>query len=375
MEIIVKNIFVIHVSVGLSGGVLSVIKNLIIEQKQTLDKIGILYTNGDELIFNDPIFDDVEKIRYNTRFHFTGARLLFGIPLKKIYLQYKKKYPENKIVFHIHNVSAVGLINSIKEVPIVCSIHGLVCGGRISKVLSNIIMKKMLINNNILVGVSNKTAEYYNNILHTDKIVVVQNGVKAERDICKIKKASTELFSVGFISYLDDLKGWKYVVDAYNSLSIQYRKHIKLHLVGEIEESNQIVLKNKLKKCPETQIEYYGKIEKAGSTVIPYIDVIVLPSSSEGIPMCLLEAIGHGKIILATAVGGIPEILLDNYNGKIVERNAEDIKEKIVWLYKNPDQQIRMKENAQKLYKEKFNSKIMYEKYHNLYLMTLEGKI
>jgi glycosyltransferase involved in cell wall biosynthesis len=47
--------------------------------------------------------------------------------------------------------------------------------------------------------------------------------------------------------------------------------------------------------------------------------VVVLPSLHEGIPVCLLEAMAHGRAVVATNVGGMPELIQDGYTGILVE--------------------------------------------------------
>jgi peptidoglycan/xylan/chitin deacetylase (PgdA/CDA1 family) len=54
------------------------------------------------------------------------------------------------------------------------------------------------------------------------------------------------------------------------------------------------------------------------SEVLPLFDVFVLPSRTEGIPLALLEAMAAGRACVATAVGGVPEVIQDGVTGVLV---------------------------------------------------------
>jgi glycosyltransferase involved in cell wall biosynthesis len=58
----------------------------------------------------------------------------------------------------------------------------------------------------------------------------------------------------------------------------------------------------------ETAVRFLG-FRRDVIDLLNAIDVFVLPSLSEGLPMALLEAMALGKLIVASAVGGIPEVL------------------------------------------------------------------
>lgn len=59
--------------------------------------------------------------------------------------------------------------------------------------------------------------------------------------------------------------------------------------------------------------------EKAKRAALERADVFVLPSTSEGLPVALLEAMAHGKAVVASRVGGVPEIVEDGREGLVVE--------------------------------------------------------
>lgn len=66
-------------------------------------------------------------------------------------------------------------------------------------------------------------------------------------------------------------------------------------------------------------------------------NMFVLPSRFEGLPLTLLEAINFGKPIVATTVGGIPEIIEDGYNGILVDPNSDMIASGIEKLLSSPN--------------------------------------
>jgi glycosyltransferase involved in cell wall biosynthesis len=66
-------------------------------------------------------------------------------------------------------------------------------------------------------------------------------------------------------------------------------------------------------------------------------DVVVLTSRSEGIPLVLMEAMAHGKTVLAPAITGIPELVQDGKTGFLYRAGAlDDLVTKIQMIRSSP---------------------------------------
>ncbi|HOV10791.1 MAG TPA: glycosyltransferase [Bacteroidales bacterium] len=88
-------------------------------------------------------------------------------------------------------------------------------------------------------------------------------------------------------------------------------------------------------------------------------DLFINASKSEGLPVSVMEAMSFGIPVIATAVGGTPEIVKDGYNGFLLRQDptAEEIAEAIKKYYFLPEnEKIIMRENAYKTWDEEYNS-------------------
>jgi len=91
---------------------------------------------------------------------------------------------------------------------------------------------------------------------------------------------------------------------------------------------------------------------------------VVLPSEwYENNPRTVLESFALGKPVIGSRIGGIPELVRDGITGYTFEvGNVEDLKEKIVYLVKNPQKVVEFGKNARKFVEENHNPEKYYEK-------------
>ena len=202
-------------------------------------------------------------------------------------------------------------------------------------------------------------------------IITLYNGVKQESDkICEIRElqlAKQEgYFLVGNIGRISEQKGMEYFVLAAKDLVLK-NKRIKFFIIGDGEDKEKIEslidkfnLKNEV-----ILLGYRDDI----SNVINQLDLIVLSSLWEGLPLTPIEAFAAGKTVIGTSVDGTTEIIKDNFNGILVEPKKEEaISEAINYLYNNFEIKKLFEKNAYNTYKEKFSYDrfiINYKNYYN----------
>jgi len=98
--------------------------------------------------------------------------------------------------------------------------------------------------------------------------------------------------------------------------------------------------------CDRVQILGYSN---EVSDLLSAIDIFVLPSLSEGLPLALLEAAAAGRPLIATEVGGVPEIVDDGVNGLLVPpRDPKSLANAVQSLSHDPERRIKMGEAARK---------------------------
>ncbi len=108
--------------------------------------------------------------------------------------------------------------------------------------------------------------------------------------------------------------------------------------------------------------------------ILAMLDVFVLPSLSEGLSMAILEAMVAGKPVVATRVGGNPELVVDGETGFLVPpRDSQALAESMVVLLTNKKLAAQLAENGKRRAEGQFSLGNMVRAYQTLYDDCLEG--
>ena len=107
-------------------------------------------------------------------------------------------------------------------------------------------------------------------------------------------------------------------------------------------------------------------------SVMESSDIFVLPSLFEGMPMTLIEAMGTGMPILASNVGGIPDMIENEKSGLLCEPTVEGVVAGLERLIFSEEDRKLYGQNAV-ISSEKFSADKMAKDYYEIYLKACKG--
>ena len=109
-----------------------------------------------------------------------------------------------------------------------------------------------------------------------------------------------------------------------------------------------------------------GNIANAG-IYNTQVDLFVLPSDYEGLPIVIIEAMSCGKPIVSSNVGGIGEIVYNGENGYVVNNNSIDFAKKIEYILKDDAIYSRFSARSLAIFNEKLTVDKMVGEYKKIY--------
>jgi len=151
--------------------------------------------------------------------------------------------------------------------------------------------------------------------------------------------------------------------------AIKNIKNIKFDviLIGSGENPDKIKIRQFIEKHRLENVHLIEFIPNAVNYFKAF-DIFILPSIKEGLPYTIIEAMVAELPIIATNVGGIPEMTENNINGILIEpKNPDIIGEKILYIINNPKEAKQMAQKAKQKAEQEFCLKKMLEKTKNIY--------
>lgn len=202
------------------------------------------------------------------------------------------------------------------------------------------------------------------------KVRFIPNGIKMPeyltREVARKKLGlSQNILVIGSIGELTLNKNYMGLIATATSL---WGKHdFKLMVIGDGKDRAKITEKIKNDPVLDGSILFVGFKEDAYKYLKAY-DIFVLPSLKEGLPYVLLEAGVAGLPVVATSVGGIPDIIEDGKTGLLVAPgDATSLKNALQKLLEQREIRERLGHSLQEFVKREFSFKRMFTETRKLY--------
>jgi glycosyltransferase involved in cell wall biosynthesis len=238
-------------------------------------------------------------------------------------------------------------------------------------------LTKFALGNTHIIAVGNKVKDNLCDFYGISKshVAVIHNAIEPFEGLIQPieilqKYKNKGYFLVGNVGRLSEQKGMEYFVKAVPLVLKEYRQ-TKFFIVGDGEDKEKLedLISDLHLENDVILLGYRNDIQN----VMSQLDLIVLSSLWEGLPLTPIEAFSIGKAIIATAVDGTVEIVEDGVNGILVEpKDSEQIANEIVEICKFPEKIKIFENNAYEKYKEEFSYEVLQTRYRKYYNKLME---
>lgn len=273
-------------------------------------------------------------------------------------------------IFHIHMAMKGSFIRKailtaiLKTLggKVILHLHGSEFKTFYSKFKFKYLVVKVFENANCVIVLSQHWFDFVKGIAVNADVRIINNYVEP---IKNIEKTKVDDFVFLFLGAIGKRKG---VFDLLSSFDNLYKKNSKVKLIIGGNDDQNILLKEIEKLDSSAAIDFKGWIGYEEKTnLMNNADCLVLPSYNEGLPMVILEAMSAKLAVIATPVGGIPEVISDNVNGLLVEPGDRCQLENAMDKIRNNSDRHLFTKKSYNIYRERFSPDIILPKLNAIY--------
>lgn len=306
----------------------------------------------------------------NLRSRSLFSKLSYLKQVKKIKEFYRSFQPD---LVHAHYASSYGLLGSyLKHKPYLISMWGTdIFEFPKQSILNRMLLRRNLKKADFLFSTSHSMAKEAK--LYTNKdIKIVPFGVDVSLFSPRASQLKNE-FVIGIVKTLELNYGINFLIEAFSIVHNKFpERNIKLVIAGSGRQEE--ALKNQV-----TSLKLSNKVEFRGyipNSEVPAcfneMDVAVISSLEESFGVAAVEAGACGIPVVATAVGGLPEVVIDGHTGLICEpANPKDLSIKLTTLLLDDQLRKTLGKNARTHVLENYdwnqNVALMVSYYNTIY--------
>jgi glycosyltransferase involved in cell wall biosynthesis len=216
-----------------------------------------------------------------------------------------------------------------------------------------------------IICVSEAQAEYFTSrhflqprisVVHNAMLDSVDTDLECDRGASKTRlgfSPATRL--VGVVGRLSVEKGQRFLVEAASELANEF-SDLKIVLLGEGRE--RVNLEHQIAKLGLENVVVLEGFQKNVAVWMQAFDVLANCSLTEGIPNAILEAMAVGTPVVATAVGGVPELIKDRETGLLIAPgNSAALATGVAKLLSDPVLALRLGQAGRAWVQERFSAR------------------
>ena len=300
----------------------------------------------------------------NVDIRYLNKKIGFDVSIyKKLRDIFKQEKPD-VIHTHIYTTKYVFPVAAKLKIRVVHTVHSIATKEvpKTSRLLNKFFYKHFDVTPVALSEAVKKTiVEEYR--LNPKNVPIVLNGIDLTKCRAKTTYERSGAFRIVHIGSFIEVKNHPGLVNAFE---IFHSKHpdSELHLIGD-GVNKPLIEQIVFEKGLADSVKFYG-FQSNVHSYLSDMDVFTLTSLYEGVPMSIVEAMGTGLPIVATAVGGVPDMLTNGENALLVENDIDQISAAFDAYYNSAELRKAHGEKA----KERsiaFSSATMAQKYESIY--------
>jgi glycosyltransferase involved in cell wall biosynthesis len=278
-------------------------------------------------------------------------------------------------LIHAHEFDAIvhgTLAAALARIPVVATIHGKnyywqKATRRMAYRLASRYARMVTVSEDLKGFVTQRTG------IPSQLMRVIYNGIDAFPDVEPNEQARLrneiglhgQDQIVGAVGSLYPVKGHRFLIEAVPTI-IEACPRARFVLVGRGDQ--EVPLKEQVKKLGIERYVYFLGLRQDISKLLSIMDVFVLPSLSEGLSVATLEAMASARPVVATRVGGNPELVVDGETGMLVpSEDSHALAKSIADLLLDRSRATLLGQRGRARVEQSFQMHMMVGQYRKLY--------
>ena len=301
-----------------------------------------------------PNFETIESIpTYRSIWHFPWKHW-FGLSYMFSVFWFLLKHRNSYDIIHCHEADrfhtiVAAMTKKLLKKKVIAVITSSGAGSDFSllkkRIFGHYFLRKLHHLDKLISLCSISTTEAINEGFNENMIKVIPNGVNTIQFKPSLSEKSSKTTLI-YVGRLIPTKGVHILLKAFHQV-LEKGISANLHIAGDGPEKEKLLL-----LAQELEITSHTHFHGSVDNVAPLLqksDVFVLPSSVEGLPNALLEAMSCGLAVITTRVGGNTEIIEDSINGLLIDPdNSQQLNNALMRILKEKALSEKLGQNARK---------------------------